>query len=293
VWADADGDSWLDLLVTIEWGPVKLFRNEGGGLVPLDAPVSTFHAPRSTLHALTGWWNAIAAGDLDHDGDPDFVVANQGLNTKYQAAEGRPEMLFYGNLDGSGRAHLLEAYFVGELGFPHRGRDALAAIMPSLTEKSPTFDQFAKAPIEGVFSMDALRRSQRREANTFDSGVLLNKGRLSFEFVPLPWPAQLAPARDLALADLNGDGHLDLVVAHNDFSPVRETGRMDGGVSLLLLGDGNGNFEPVWPNRSGIVVPGEAARVAIVELNGDARPDVAFGVHAGRLRAFTNAAGLK
>lgn len=30
IWTDVDGDSWLDLLVTQEWGPVKLFRNDKG-----------------------------------------------------------------------------------------------------------------------------------------------------------------------------------------------------------------------------------------------------------------------
>jgi hypothetical protein len=200
-------------------------------------------------------------------------------------------MLFYGDLDGSGQTNLLEAYFVGEFAYPHRGRDALATVSPSLTGRFKTFDQFAKVPIEDVFSMEALRRSRRLEANTFASGLLINKtssGRLSFEFVPLPWPVQLAPARDLALADVNTDSYLDLLVAQNDFSPVRDTGRMDGGASLLLLGNGKGRFECVWPNRSGIVVPGEAARVAVVDLNGDDRPDVLFGLPSGKARAFLN-----
>jgi hypothetical protein len=285
IWSDADGDGWLDLLITTEWGPVKLFHNERGQLVD--------RTREAGLDLRTGWWNAIAAGDIDGDGDIDYVVGNQGLNTKYKASLEKPELLFYGDLDNSGTPQLLEAYFVGDLGYPHRGLDALSRAMPSLKEKFPTFQQFAGAAIENVFSMDHLKRSYRREANTLESGVLLNNGKAAFEWVPLPALAQIAPARDLALVDVNGDGKLDLVIAQNDFSPQRETGRMDGGVSLVLLGDGKGQFEPVWPEQSGIVVAGEARRLAIADLNRDGRPDLVFGVTPGSLRAFINQSGRR
>jgi enediyne biosynthesis protein E4 len=107
--------------------------------------------------------------------------------------------------------------------------DTLASAMPSLRQKFPTYDRFARAPIEEVFSMDRLRKAHRREANSLETGVLLNDGKAHFEFVPLPALAQIAPARDLALADLDGDGKLDLIIAQNDFSPQRESGRADGG----------------------------------------------------------------
>ena len=32
IWSDADGDGWSDLLVTCEWGPVQLWRNDNGHL---------------------------------------------------------------------------------------------------------------------------------------------------------------------------------------------------------------------------------------------------------------------
>jgi hypothetical protein len=280
VWSDADSDGWLDLFLTTEWGPVKLYRNEKGSIIE--------QTREAGLSSRTGWWNAIVAGDLDQDGDSDYVVANQGLNTRYRASEDRPELLFYGNLDGSGNVQLLEAYFVGDFGYPHRGLDALSAAMPALKERFPSFDLFARAPIEKVFSMEILGKSHRREANTLESGVLLNNGRAVFEFVPLPALAQIAPARDLALVDVDGDGRLDLIMAQNDFYPQLETGRMDGGVSLLLLGNGKGGFEPVPPAKSGILIPEEARRLAVTDLNGDGHPDLVFAVSGGGFRAFVN-----
>lgn len=294
LWADADGDGWPELFVATEWGPVRAFRNRRGQLDPWDPPLvwptsaPSALAPRpASLSELTGWWQALAAGDFDRDGDVDLVLGNVGSNTRYVASPPAPALLFYGDLDGSGTAHLLEAYFVGEYAYPHRGLDALGQVMPSLRAKFPTFHQFANAPIDDLFSMDALRRCHRREANTLESALLLNDGRGAFTFRPLPTLAQLAPVRDVAAVDVDGDGKLDLVLAQNDFSPHRETGRMDGGVSLVLQGDGQGGFEPLWPDRSGLVVPDEARRLALADLNADGRPDLVFLVPGG-VRAFIN-----
>ncbi len=33
LWSDADGDGWTDLLLTLEWGPIRFFKNESGKLV--------------------------------------------------------------------------------------------------------------------------------------------------------------------------------------------------------------------------------------------------------------------
>jgi len=30
LWSDVDGDGWPDLLLTLEWGDVKYFHNDGG-----------------------------------------------------------------------------------------------------------------------------------------------------------------------------------------------------------------------------------------------------------------------
>jgi hypothetical protein len=59
-------------------------------------------------------------------------------------------------------------------------------------------------------------------------------------------------------------------------------------VSLLLLGRGDGTFEPVWPNRSGLVVPGDAKSAAAADLNGDGWLDLVVGVNDGALRVFEN-----
>src|ERR1039458_8180925 len=64
----------------------------------------------------------------------------------------------------------------------------------------------------------------------------------------------------IAVADVNGDGHLDLVVAYWN----------EGSVGVLL-GKGDGTFQPVVKYNSGGT---GAPSVAVADLNGDGKPDI-------------------
>jgi hypothetical protein len=51
----------------------------------------------------------------------------------------------------------------------------------------------------------------------------------------------------MAFTHIAGDAFPELYVVQNFFGPQLETGRMNGGVSVLLKNI-NGSVEPVWPN---------------------------------------------
>ena len=98
--------------------------------------------------------------------------------------------------------------------------------------------------------------------------------------------AQVAPVFGMAVSDFDADGQLDLFLAQNFHAPQAETGRMDGGVGVLLRGLGDGNFSPVRADRSGVVVGGDAKGVVLSDLNGDRWPDLLVAVNGGELQAF-------
>ncbi len=103
LWSDVNGDGWIDLLVTHDWGPVKVFINEHGKL--RDATES------AGLANLLGWWNGIAGRDLDGDGDIDYVATNLGRNTTYRVSAERPAKLFYGDFAANGKPLAIEAKY--------------------------------------------------------------------------------------------------------------------------------------------------------------------------------------
>ena len=280
VWSDANNDGWVDLFVSTEWGPVRLFRNESGKFVEATAEAG--------LSKLLGWWNGISSGDIDNDGDIDYAVTNFGLNTKYHASPEAPTLLYYGDFDGSGEKKIIEAEFENETLFPVRGKSCSTSALPHLGDKFLTYKTFAAASLEEIYTPQHLESSLRLEANELMSGILLNDGAGRFSFQPLPRIAQTAPAFGSALADIDSDGSLDLYIVQNFYTPQLETGRMSGGLSLLLRGNGDGTFAPVSPSESGLLVPEDAKSLAVADTNDDGRLDFIIGINNGPVRVFEN-----
>jgi hypothetical protein len=280
VFSDADGDGWLDLMVTTEWGPIHFLNNEKG--------LFENKTEAAGLSERSGWWNGIAAGDVDGDGDLDYLVTNFGLNTKYKASSKKPAMIYYGDVDGSGQPHLVEAkYSDGKL-LPRRGFSCSKSAMPSLQAKVGTFHNFASSALNELYQDSRLESALKFEVNTLESGMLINDGKAGFTWRPLPRFAQISPAFGVILEDLDGDGDLDGVLAQNFYSPQRETGRMKGGLGLFLENDGSGNLRPMMASESGLVIPDDAKSLTVADLNGDQRLDLIFSVNDGSVITYLN-----
>jgi len=65
--------------------------------------------------------------------------------------------------------------------------------------------------------------------------------------------------------DYNEDGNLDVLLAGNLFVSEIETTRNDGGVGLLLEGDGSGNFEAVRNTESGFFANKDVKKIKMIQ----------------------------
>ncbi len=282
LWSDINGDGWVDLLLTEEWGAVRVYQNEKGQLTDVTESSGTA--------GLTGWWNGIAGGDFDGDGDIDYVATNFGLNTKYHASSEHPALLYYGDFENLGRKRIVEAEFENDVLYPGRGRSCSSNAMPHLRKTFTSFKQFAGSSLTDIYQPEKLKDSMKLEASVFETGIFINEtppgGTPKFVFKPLPRIAQIAPSFGVVVNDVNQDGMADIYLAQNFHSPQVETGRMSGGVSQLLLGTGGGNFEAVAVERSGLLVPGDAASLTQADLNADGVLDFVIARNNGPVSVF-------
>ncbi len=290
IWSDANKDGWPDLLLTTEWGPIRLLVNRQG---TLEEQTATAGLEGPTL-AMAGWWHGIAGGDVDGDGDIDYVATNMGRNTHYQAALDSPELMFYGDFDNSGKRHIVEAQFLVERGkqicYPRRDFMAAFGAMPHLADLMQTFHNYASVSLTGIYDIRLLEQAQQFRANRMESMVLINNGEARFEAQPLPHIAQVSPSYGVTLADVDLDGYLDAYLVQNHFEPPEEIGPITNGLSFLLRGTGDPNepFTPVWSRESGLEVPGDAKSLAVMDVNQDGRQDFMVGVNDAPPQLFLN-----
>ncbi len=282
LWTDVDGDGWVDLLLTLEWGRVTYFHNNQGRAFEDWTDKAGFG------DAGSGWWNSIATADFNGDGRPDYVVGNLGLNTPYQATPEHPAVLFSGDFKGGGSTQLIEGLYEGDRLYPRRSRKELGAVFPTLLKRFPKTDLFARATLGELFGEDKLAAAQRFTATEFRSGVFLSQPDGRYHFVPLPHLAQIAPLQGLVAGDFDGDGLADIYAVQNSFAPIPAVGRFAGGISQLLRGDGHGNFTAVPTAESGLEVTGDAKALVVLDFNQDGWPDFLVTRNNGTTLAWRN-----
>jgi hypothetical protein len=283
LWSDVDGDGWPDLLLTLEWGNVRYFHNSQG------KGFEDWTERAGFASAGTGWWTSIAAADFNGDGRLGYVVGNVGLNTQYHADPAHPALLFSGDFRGEGdEPQLIEAYYEGDRLYPWRSLKRLGASIPSVLKRYTRTDAYARATLGEILGEDRLARARRFAATELRSGVLLSQPGGIFRFEPLPRIAQISPLQGVAAGDFCGDGHAGIYAVQNSYAPIPSVGRYDGGLSQLLRGDGHGNFTPVAPAASGLVVPGDAKALAVLDLDQNGWPGFIVTRNNGSTLAFRN-----
>ena len=256
VWVDFDGDGRLDLVTVGEWMSPRFYRNDGKQL--RDVTGST------RLPPLSGLWFSLAAGDVDNDGRPDLIAGNLGLNYAYKTSKESKFGIYAADFVGHQITDIVLAQPVDGTEYPFASLATLGPQIYPLETRFPTYGSFAKATLRQAFGDASLEKAIHYTADTFASVYLHNDGNGTFSVSPLPNLAQIAPIRSIIVHDVDGDGHLDLIVAGNLYDAEPNTPRADAGNGLWLKGDGHGHFSPVPPSESGFLAPLNVSGLALV-----------------------------
>jgi hypothetical protein len=279
LWTDLNGDGWSELVVTSELGPVRILQNIRGALRDISRELGL--ADRSSR------WNGLNAGDFDGDGLMDLVVTSWGRNLPWQASAERPHELMVGRFPGNalGLLPVTRDPKSRQL-VPLESFSRLGVAMPDVRTRIPTYAQFSRSTANEILG-GAAKAAQIVGATTYDHGVLLNRG-VSFDWIPLPASAQVAPAFAPVVADFNGDGKEDLFLSQNFSATEIGLPRFNAGLGQLLLGDGKGGFSAEPAMRSGIRIVGDGRGAATADFDGDGRSDIAVAQNGGATTLWRN-----
>jgi hypothetical protein len=261
LFTDFDNDGWPDLIMAGEWMSLAFLKNDHGKFVDV--------TPQTGISKNHGWWNSIAAGDFDHDGDMDYIVGNLGRNSYFRANKEYPVHVYAKDFDNNGIFDMIPSIYLPDIEnnkreFPGNGRDDLLKQINNMRKKFPSYKSYALSDMNQVLTDTERKGALVMVANNFETVLLRNEGNGEFTLVPLPREAQFSVINGMVVDDFDGDGNLDLVMNGNDYGTDVTVGRYDAFNGLLLNGNGQGGFEPKSILQSGIFIPGNGK--ALVKL---------------------------
>lgn len=259
LWTDFDNDSWTDLILAGEWMPITFYKNRQGKL-------EHFQPGSPAAESTVGWWNSLASGDFDNDGDTDYIAGNLGLNSLYKASEEEPVCLYAKDFDENGSLDPILCRYIGGKEYITHPRETLTEQMVSLRRVLTRYALYGKSTFAEIFPAAKVEGALILKGTRFASSYIENKGNGSFEFKTLPIEAQLSPVFGIATTDVNEDGNLDVLLVGNSYSTEPLTGYYDAGIGACLQGDGKGNFTAVHANESGFFVDRDAKGLAMIKL---------------------------
>ena len=260
VWTDVDNDKDPDIVIVGQWMPVKLFINEGGHFTDCSDSYG--------LSGTEGWWNRVAATDLDGDGHMDLVLGNHGLNSRFHASTEKPLTMYVNDFDMNGSVEHIICAFNGDTAYPVAMKDDLVRQIPALGQKYETFKAYSGETIHDIFSEEILQRSVVLRATILESSVLINSGQGLFRMESLPTECQLSPVYAIETGDFDHDGNCDVILGGNMSRAKPETGIYSAGHGLFLKGSGNGDWLAVPADNSGLFTRGDIRDFKIIKING-------------------------
>jgi FG-GAP-like repeat len=248
--ADVNGDGKPDLVVVNEYASSSVTNVTVGVL--LGNGDGTFQTVKNydTGQYNPGWPNSVAVADVNGDGTLDLLVTNASCGWGGNCTSGTAFVLF-GNGNGTFRMGI--AYGSGGWGptsvvaadVNRDGKPDLVVANTCASSSGPVFQNCSNGTV----------------------GVLLGNGNGTFQ-TAVPYGSGGNQPRSAAVADVNGDGKLDLLVA-NDCGNSNCAGT--NGTVGVLLGNGDGTFQMAMAYDSGGI---GIQSVAVGDVNKDTKLDL-------------------
>ncbi len=251
------GDDQAELVVVGEWMAPKVFRNQGGKLLPV----------ATNLDEYPGWWYGMSAADLDGDGDQDLVLGNRGENFYFTGSREKPAKLWVYDFDLNGTVENVMTRTVNGKDMPVPLKKELTGQVVSLKKQNLKHTEYADKSIQELFGPKQLEKALVLEGTYFSSAVALNEGGGKFSLQKLPPEVQFSCICGIYCTDLNGDSREDLILAGNDSGFAPQFSKLDASFGHVLINRGDGSFERIDNNDSGFFIRGDVKQLTGIQIN--------------------------
>jgi enediyne biosynthesis protein E4 len=252
-------DEREELVVIGEWMSPMIFKIENG----------QFQKVQTNLADYSGWWYALAADDVDGDGDNDLILGNRGENFYFTGTKEQPAKLWIYDFDGNSSPEKIITRRVNGRDMPLPMKKELTEQIVSLKKQNLKYAEYATKSIQELFGADVLKKALELNGTYFKSAVALNEGDGQFTLIPLPDAVQFSSVNAICSTDLNGDGKNDLLLAGNDSGFLPQFSKLDASFGHVLLNRGGGQYERLENRESGFFIRGEVRGLTPLTIKGE------------------------